>query len=125
ATPDAIALVDHDLQLTYRELDRRANRLAHHLRGRGVGAETLVGLCVHRSAEMVVGLLAVLKAGGAYVPLDPAYPPGRLAYMLADCAPVVVLAQQRTRALLGDVEATTAVVELDGADQPWLEEATG
>ena len=65
-------------QLTYRELNRRANQLAHHLRTLGVGPEVLVGICVERSVEMVVGLLAILKAGGAYVPLDPFYPLERL-----------------------------------------------
>ena len=70
--------------LTYRELNRRANQLAHHLRALGVGPEALVGICLERSLELVVGLLGILKAGGAYVPLDPAYPPERLAFMLED-----------------------------------------
>ena len=77
--------------LTYGELDARANQLAHHLRALGVGPEVVVGLCVERSLEMVVGLLGILKAGGAYLPLDPDYPPERLAFMLADAgAPVLV-----------------------------------
>ena len=83
-TPDAVAVVFEDGTLTYAELDARANRLAHRLRGLGVGPGVLVGLCAERSLEMVVGLLAVLKAGGAYVPLDPDYPAERLAFMLAD-----------------------------------------
>src|SRR2546421_2757870 len=82
--PDAIALVQGEAQLSYGELDRRANQLAHSLRQLGVGPEVLVGLCMERSLEMVVGLLGILKAGGAYVPLDPAYPPARLAFMLQD-----------------------------------------
>jgi non-ribosomal peptide synthetase component F len=69
-TPNAIALVFEDQQLTYRELNNRANQLGHYLRKRGVGPEVLVGICVQRSAEMVVGLLGILKAGGAYVPLE-------------------------------------------------------
>ncbi|MGE8408413.1 MAG: amino acid adenylation domain-containing protein, partial [Pseudomonas sp.] len=84
ATPDAPALVLGEQHLSYAELDRQANRLAHRLRGLGVGPDVLVGISLERSLEMVVGLLAILKAGGAYVPLDPAYPRERLDYMLRD-----------------------------------------
>lgn len=80
--------------LTYRELNRRANQLAHYLRRLGVGPETFVGICVERSLEMVVGLLGILKAGGAYVPLDPAYPKERLAFMVEDAQSPVLLTQQ-------------------------------
>ena len=73
-TPDATAVVFEDKQLTYRQLNERANQLAHHLQRLGVGPDTLVAICVERSLEMVVGLLGILKAGGAYVPLDPRYP---------------------------------------------------
>ena len=82
-----------------REPNARANRLAHHLRSLGVGPDRHMGIAVDRSLEMVVGLLAILKAGGAYVPLDPAYPAERLAYMLSDSAPAVVLVQGRGAAL--------------------------
>ena len=75
-TPDAIAVVFEQETLTYGELDLRANRLAHHLRARGVGPETVVGLCLARSLDLIVGLLGILKAGGAYLPLDPDYPRG-------------------------------------------------
>ncbi|MFZ0922507.1 MAG: amino acid adenylation domain-containing protein, partial [Candidatus Acidiferrales bacterium] len=92
-TPDAVAVVFETEQLTYGELNRRANRLAHHLRALGVGPEVLVALCLERSLEMVIGQLAILKAGGAYVPLDPAYPKERLAFILKDAQVPVVLTQ--------------------------------
>jgi natural product biosynthesis luciferase-like monooxygenase protein/amino acid adenylation domain-containing protein/non-ribosomal peptide synthase protein (TIGR01720 family) len=102
-TPDSVALAfGGDEVLTYTELNRRANQLARHLRGLGVGPEVLVGICLERSIEMVVGLLAVLKAGGAYVPLDPAYPAERQAWILADAQPAVVLTQQCFLAHLPD-----------------------
>jgi amino acid adenylation domain-containing protein len=94
-TPDAVAVFFEDEQLTYKELNQRANQLAYHLRNLGVGPEVLVGICVERSLEMVVGLLGILKAGGAYVPLDPAYPPERLAFMLEDASVGVLLTQAR------------------------------
>ncbi|WP_445245375.1 non-ribosomal peptide synthetase [Microcoleus sp. OTE_8_concoct_300] len=94
-SPDAEAVLFEDKQLTYRELNQRANCLAHHLRTLGVRPEVLVGICVERSLEMVVGLLGILKAGGAYVPLDPAYPPERLAFMLEDAQVGVLLTQAR------------------------------
>ena len=108
-TPNALAVKAGDRFLTYGELNRRANRLAHHLRELGVQADSRVGICVERGLDMVVGLFAILKAGGGYVPLDPAYPAERIAYMLQDSAPVVVLAQSATRELLGDVP----VIDLD------------
>ncbi len=95
-TPSAAAIVSGDRSLTYAELNRRANRLAHRLIRQGVGPESLVGLCVERSPEMIVGLLAILKAGGAYVPLDLAYPPARLATMLDDARPRLILASPET-----------------------------
>lgn len=94
-TPDATAVVCRDDQLTYRELDRRAESLAQHLRGLGVGRDRLVGIAIERSIDMVVGLLAILKAGGAYVPLDPAYPAERIAMMLEDSGARWLLTQRR------------------------------
>ncbi len=93
-TPDAIAVVFEDEQLTYRELNTRANQLAHYLQQLGVQPEVLVGICVERSLSMIIGLLAILKAGGAYVPLDPVNPPERLAFILSDAAVSVLLTQQ-------------------------------
>ncbi len=91
--PDAAAVLSGAVRLTYAELNRRADGLAHRLRGLGVGPETRVGLCLERGAEMVACVLAVLKAGGAYVPLDPAHPRDRLAWMLADSGARVLLTQ--------------------------------
>jgi amino acid adenylation domain-containing protein len=93
-TPEAVAVVFEEQQLTYRELNCRANQLAHYLRTLGVKPEVLVGICVERSLEMIVGLLGILKAGGAYVPLDPTYPQERLAFMLKDAQVPVLLTQQ-------------------------------
>jgi surfactin family lipopeptide synthetase C len=93
-TPAAVALVSEDQSLTYQQLNRRANQLAHYLRGLGVGQETPVALCVERSPEMVVALLAILKAGGVYVPLDPSYPQERLRFMLQDTRAPILLTWQ-------------------------------
>ncbi|MEH1824947.1 MAG: non-ribosomal peptide synthase/polyketide synthase [Nostoc sp.] len=94
-TPDAVAVVFENEQLTYGDLNCRANQLAHYLQSLGVGADALVGICVERSLEMIVGLLAILKAGAAYVPLDPEYPQERLQYILDDAQVQVLLAQKR------------------------------
>jgi amino acid adenylation domain-containing protein/non-ribosomal peptide synthase protein (TIGR01720 family) len=94
-TPDAVAVVAGDTRWTYRELNGRANRLAHHLRQLGVGPDTRVGLCLERSGDLVAGLLGILKAGGAYVPLDPSYPTERLGFMLEDAAIPVLVSQTR------------------------------
>jgi len=93
-TPDAIAAVFENQRLTYRELNGQANRVARDLRKLGVEPDTLVGLCVERSLEMFVGILAILKAGGAYVPLDPIYPNKRLSTMLSEAQPRVLLTQR-------------------------------
>ncbi|MBI2230714.1 MAG: amino acid adenylation domain-containing protein, partial [Deltaproteobacteria bacterium] len=104
-SPDAIALVYEDQQLTYRELNNRANRLAHYLQTLGVGPEVLVGICVERSLEMVIGLLGILKAGAAYVPLDSQFPKERLSFMLEDAQAKVLLTQQK---LVDRIPATVA-----------------
>ncbi|YAF98108.1 MAG: amino acid adenylation domain-containing protein [Nodularia sp. CChRGM 3473] len=98
-TPNNSAVVFKDQQLTYAELNTRANQIAYHLKTLGVGAETIVGLCVERSWEMCVGLLGILKAGGAYLPLDPLLPNERLAYMLEDAGSTVILTQQHLASL--------------------------
>ncbi len=113
-TPAAVAVVFEHRHLTYDELNRRANRLAHHLREAGVGPDVPVAICAERSLEMVVGLLAVLKAGGAFVPVDPGYPAARVAFMLNDINAPVVLAQHTLIDLL-PVPAAARVVDLDDA----------
>ncbi len=94
-TPDALAVVAKERTLSYRELNQRANQLARYLQSLAVGPDVLVGLCMERSIDMVIGLLAILKAGGAYVPLDPSYPSERLTFMLEDAQVDVLLTQQR------------------------------
>jgi amino acid adenylation domain-containing protein len=114
-TPDAVAIVFEGQELTYRELNRRANRVARRLIGFGVGPEVLVGICLERSPEMVVGILGVLKAGGAYVPLDPLYPKDRLAFMLEDSEIQVVITEERLTSCLPPRKAH--VVYLDALDR--------
>jgi amino acid adenylation domain-containing protein/non-ribosomal peptide synthase protein (TIGR01720 family) len=106
-TPDAIALVFDEEKLTYRELNERANQLAHRLQRHGAGPEVLIGICMERSLEMVVGLMAILKAGAAYVPIDPAYPPERVRFMIADSRVPLLLTQAH---LLGQLPETDAFV---------------
>ncbi|OLB30613.1 MAG: hypothetical protein AUH05_20520 [Ktedonobacter sp. 13_2_20CM_53_11] len=100
ATPDAVALIDGDQKLSYREMNQRANQLAHMLQGLGVRPNVLVGVCLERSLDLVVGLLGILKAGGAYVPLDPTYPPERLAFMLEDARADVLVTRKPLAASL-------------------------
>ncbi|MBU6399474.1 MAG: LLM class flavin-dependent oxidoreductase [Verrucomicrobia bacterium] len=112
-TPDAVAVIFRNQRLTYRQLNARANQLAHRLRQLGIGPDALVGISVERSLELVIGLLGILKSGGAYVPLDPGYPRERLAFMLQDSQARVLLTQQR---VLPDLpQSAAAVLCLDGA----------
>ena len=94
-TPDAVAVLCENTQLTYQQLNQKANQLAHYLRSLGVGTKDLIGICLERSLEMVVGLLGILKAGAAYVPLDPGYPAERLAFILADTQTPIILTQEK------------------------------
>ena len=111
--PDAVAVVSDGRTVSYRELDRRANQLAHALRKRGVGADILVGLCLNRTTDMIVALLAVLKAGGAYVPLDPEYPADRLAFMLEDCGAKVLITEESLGTSLPPLPAVSEAIFLD------------
>jgi len=110
-SPDTVAVVFEGEQLTYQQLNARANQLAHYLQSLGVGPEVLVGICVERSLLMVIGLVGILKAGGAYVPKDPAYPKDRLSHMLLDSQASVVLTSEKLIAQLP--EHTSRVVRLD------------
>jgi amino acid adenylation domain-containing protein len=112
SSPQAIALVCDGEQLSYEDLNCRANQVAWYLREQQVGPEVLVGICMDRSVEMVVGLLGVVKAGGAYLPLDPDYPADRLRYMVKDAQPVVLLTKERFQERLSDV-APARIVCLD------------
>lgn len=113
-SPQAIAVVFENTQLTYQQLNQRANQLAHHLRSLGVGPEVLVGICLERSLEMIVGLLGILKAGGAYVPLDPAYPKERLAFILEDTQTPVLLTQEKLVKNLPPHEAQVVCLDSTG-----------
>ena len=104
-TPENVAVVFKNEQLTYRELNTRANQLAHRLQALGVEPDVLVGICVERSWEMLVGILGILKAGGAYVPIDPMYPNQRLSYMLEDSQVSIILTQERLVKNLPDIGA--------------------
>ena len=122
ANPDAIALVAGDVQLTYRELNTRANQLAHFLRAKGVGPDVLVALSLKRTAELLVAILGILKAGGAYVPMDPSYPAQRLSLMIEDSRADILLttADLAFRWSMSDL----GVVRLD-ADWPTIASSNG
>ncbi len=113
ATPTAVAVVFEDEQLSYAELNARANQLAHYLIGRGVRVEDRVAICVERSVEMLVGMLGVLKSGAGYVPLDPSYPAQRLSYMVQDSAPVMLLTQSGLQQHLPVLEVPVLCLDVD------------
>jgi amino acid adenylation domain-containing protein len=118
-SPGALAVEQGGERVSYRELNARANRLARHLRGLGVGPDRLVAICAERSVELVVAMLAIVKAGGAYVPIDPSYPAERVATMLRDAAPVAVLSQARVAGRLPARDAGGAPVIDLGVDDAW------
>jgi amino acid adenylation domain-containing protein len=117
--PDATALVFGEVSVSYVELNRRANRLAHYLRNIGVRPDAKAGICVERGVEMIVGILAILKSGGAYLPLDPGYPIQRLHYMLKDSAPVVLLTQKHLNGLFQEVAGALPTIYLEDEAHMW------
>ncbi|MEQ8464527.1 amino acid adenylation domain-containing protein [Coleofasciculus sp. E1-EBD-02] len=112
-TPNAVAVVYEDESLTYQELNKRANQLANYLQSLGVTTETLVGICVERSPQMIIAMLAILKAGGAYVPLDSSYPQERLAYMLNDSQVSILLTQEQLVAQIPETNAQVVCLDTD------------
>ncbi|MFP1890397.1 amino acid adenylation domain-containing protein [Lonsdalea quercina] len=119
AQPEALAVVSDERTLSYGELNRMANQLAHWLVAHGAGPETRVAVALPRGPELIASLLAVLKAGAAYVPLDPAQPSARLNALLHDCAPIAVIASQTTRGALGELPDSATLLECDDATGPW------
>jgi amino acid adenylation domain-containing protein len=117
-TPDAIAVLFEEQQLSYRELDERSNQLAHWLVSKGIGKESLVPICIERGTEMIIGLLAVLKAGAAYVPVDPEYPEDRIRYMLEDTGATILLSSRESRSKITGVDKLE-IIELD-SDWPQI-----
>ena len=124
-TPDSIALVYEGSELSYRELEEKSNQLARHIRSayqqrtqKALQADTLIGLCLDRSLEMVIGILGVLKSGGAYVPIDPGYPQDRIDYMLADTGAELVLSQRTLHAQL----PADKVIYIDLSEELYREE---
>jgi amino acid adenylation domain-containing protein len=113
ATPDAIAAIYENQQLTYQQLNKKANQLAHYLRSLGVQTEDFVGIYIERSLEMIIGLLGILKAGAAYVPLDPSYPTERIEFMLQDAAPPVLLTQQHLLSSLPEYQEQILCLDSD------------
>ena len=116
--PDAVAVIFEDEELTYQQLNEKANQLAHYLvNEKGVVPDTLVGICVERSLEMVIGILGILKAGGAYVPLDPDYPSARLEFMLEDAGLTTVLTQTSLQGQTPVSDDQAVCLDDDGVQQ--------
>jgi amino acid adenylation domain-containing protein len=109
-TPNAVALVFGDSQLTYKELNEQSNRVAHYLKSRNVQRETMVPICIERSLDLIIGILGILKAGGAYVPLDPQYPQERINYMLNDVSAQILLCSNHTKTTFAGLNHTELVV---------------
>ncbi|RZK76580.1 MAG: amino acid adenylation domain-containing protein, partial [Pedobacter sp.] len=115
-TPDKIAVLNEEAEISYAELNERSNQLAHYLQSKGVTAETLVPVCIERNINMLIGILGVLKSGAAYVPIDPEYPEERISYMLEDTNATLIISSVQSRASLPDCQGVS-LIELDGIDQ--------
>ncbi len=122
-TPDSVALIFGNDQLSYRELDEKSNQLARYLKDQGVGEDVLVALCIERSLEMIVGVLGILKAGGAYVPIKPDYPEARISHILSDIKGDIVLTDELSAKSL-DVLTDIRIIELESVNSPYLEYST-
>ena len=118
-TPNSVAVVFESKQLTYQELNSKANQLARHLQDLGVGPEVLVGLYIYRSLDMVIAMLGILKAGGAYVPLDPAYPTDRLTFMVEDAGLSIVVTQEKLGAKLLDLTTLATSFRVVNLENDW------
>jgi amino acid adenylation domain-containing protein len=118
--PDALAVITEEGSMTYGELNRKSNRLAHELISRGVGPEERVAICVDRGLDMIVGIIAILKAGGACVPMDPNYPDDRLRYMLQDCAPCLLLTQQALHKRLSSAQSPVLLLDDEATQRSLL-----
>ncbi|WP_017906065.1 non-ribosomal peptide synthetase, partial [Pseudomonas asplenii] len=125
AQPDAVAVTHQGQRLSYAELNRWANQIAHRLIAEGIGADDRVAICVERSLEMVAGLVGILKAGAGYVPLDPSYPAERLAYMLQDSAPKVLLTQRALRERLPQASMPVLLLEAEARGESGIDAAPG
>lgn len=119
ATPDSIAVISGHQQLSYRDLNTRANRIARYLRTMGVCPDTRVAICAERGLNLIVGILAILKAGGAYVPLDPNYPHDRIEFMLRDSQPLVLLSETANNAVISGLSGTLPLVDIGAAASAW------
>jgi non-ribosomal peptide synthetase component F len=112
ANPNTVAAVFAEKQFTYKELNERSNQLAHYLQSRGIKVETLVPVCIERSLDMLIAILAILKAGGAFVPVDPGFPEDRINYMLEDCGAVLIITNKQSRSKF-QAKGNVGVIELD------------
>src|SRR6266487_573346 len=111
-SPKAVAIIFEEKQLTYKELNEHSNQLAHYLRSKGVGKETLIPICIERSPQMIIGIIGILKAAGAYVPIDPDYPEERIKYILEDTQATIAISSKESKLKL-EIFKSIDIIELD------------